>query len=188
MIEWVTAVVLATLAVAAGLPAVLRAVSLSRFAPHQLETHGAANDPRFWPAWRRDEPVERVRATQGGGRNARPGVVAEPRSWRARVDFALMQALDQDALSKLSPESERAFRKTFLEDPATGRIRLTRTGRTAYGTRFARAGIDIEQVRTRTALREACIRSEWVVYEEIRRLVEGHKGLEAILEPLWSRP
>lgn len=97
-----------------------------------------------------------------------------------------MQALDQDALSQLSPESERAFRETFLEDAATGRIRLTRTGRVAYGARFARAGIDIDHVRTRAALRDACIRSEWVVYEEIRRLVEGHKVLEAILEPLWS--
>ena len=97
-----------------------------------------------------------------------------------------MQPLDRDALSTLSPESERAFRETFLEDPSTGRIRLTRTGHAAYGARFARAGIDIDQVRTRTALREACIRSEWVVYEEIRRLVKGHKVLEAILEPLWS--
>jgi hypothetical protein len=97
-----------------------------------------------------------------------------------------MQALDQDAQSKLSPESERAFRETFLEDPATGQIRFTRTGRVAYGARFARAGIDIDHVRTRAALREACIRSEWVVYEEIRTLVEGHKALEAILEPLWS--
>jgi hypothetical protein len=97
-----------------------------------------------------------------------------------------MQALDQDAQSKLSPESERAFRETFLEDVATGRILVTRTGRVAYGARFARAGIDIDHVRTRAALRDACIRSEWVVYEEIRTLVEGHKVLEAILEPLWS--
>jgi hypothetical protein len=47
MIEWVTAGVLAALAVAAGLPAVLRAVSLARYAPNRFETHGAANDPQF---------------------------------------------------------------------------------------------------------------------------------------------
>jgi hypothetical protein len=62
MIEWVIAGVLAALAVVAGLPAVLRAVSLARYAPHRFETQGAANDPQFWPARRRDEPVERVRA------------------------------------------------------------------------------------------------------------------------------
>jgi hypothetical protein len=98
----------------------------------------------------------------------------------------VIEPLDPGAVAALSAESEREFRSAFVEEVRTGRIRLTSTGRTAYGTRFARTGIDIDQVRTRAALREACIRSEWVVYEEIRRLVEGHKGLEAILEPLWS--
>lgn len=97
-----------------------------------------------------------------------------------------MRSLGPDALSQLSPESERAFRETFLEDPGTGRIRLTGTGRAAYAERFARAGIDVDGVRTRAALREACVRSEWVIYEEIRELVKGHKGLEELLEPLWS--
>jgi hypothetical protein len=99
-----------------------------------------------------------------------------------------MQPLDRDVLGTLSPESEQAYRATFIEDPATGRIRLTRTGRATYGARFARAGIDIEKVRTRATLREACLRSEWVLYEEIRTLVRGHKVLEDLLEPLWSRP
>ena len=64
MIEWVTGGVLVALAVVAGLPAILRAVSLARYASHRFETHGAANDAQFWPARRRDEPVERVRARE----------------------------------------------------------------------------------------------------------------------------
>lgn len=99
---------------------------------------------------------------------------------------AVMEPLHPSVLAELSTESERAFRSAFVEDVRSGRIRFTGTGRAEFGRRFSRAGIDIDQVRTRTALREACIRSEWVVYEEIRRLVEGHKALEAILEPLWS--
>lgn len=100
----------------------------------------------------------------------------------------VIEPLHPSVVAGLSAASEREFRSAFVEEVRTGRIRITRTGRTAYGTRFARAGIDIDQVRTRAALREACIQSEWVVYEEIRTLVEGHKALEAILEPLWSRP
>ena len=98
----------------------------------------------------------------------------------------VIDPLHPDVVAGLSAESEREFRSAFVEDVRSGRLRLTSTGRSAYGPRFARAGVNISEVRTRAALREACIRSEWVVYEEIRTLVEGHKALEAILEPLWS--
>jgi hypothetical protein len=99
-----------------------------------------------------------------------------------------MERLTAEELARLSPESERVFREAFLEDPATGAIRFTRKGYAEYGPRFAKAGIDINAVRTRDALRAACVRSEWVVYEEIREQVKGHKALEKALEPLWSRP
>ena len=182
---WVGAGVIAALAIAVGVPGLVRAAPFLRNAGHRFVAHGAANAPRFRPASRLD-PATGARTGAVAGPTGL--TVSMPRSSGARIDSALMHPLDPDLLSELSAESERAFRATFVEDPATGRIRLTRTGRTAYGTRFARAGIDIDQVRTRAALRAACIRSEWVVYEEIRTLVKGHKALEEILEPLWSRP
>ena len=46
MSGWAAALVMAALAIAAGLPAVLRAVSLARRTPYRVETYGAANDPR----------------------------------------------------------------------------------------------------------------------------------------------
>jgi hypothetical protein len=106
----------------------------------------------------------------------------------SRVDWSAMERLTAEELARLSPESGRVFREAFIEDPATGAIRFTRKGFAEYGPRFAKAGIDINGVRTREALREACVQSEWVVYEEIRELVKGHKALEKALEPLWSRP
>ena len=106
----------------------------------------------------------------------------------SRVDWGAMERLTAEELARLSPESGWVFREAFLEDPATGAIRFTRKGYAEYGPRFAKAGIDINGVRTRDALREACVRSDWVVYEEIRELVKGHKALEKVLEPLWSRP
>jgi hypothetical protein len=95
-------------------------------------------------------------------------------------------ALPEEHLEKLSPESERAFRQRFIEDAATGRIRFTEKGFAAYGARFVRAGIDINRVRTREELRCASVRSEWVLWEEVREMVKGHKVLEEILKPLWS--
>lgn len=89
-------------------------------------------------------------------------------------------------LALLSPESETRFRQCFIEDPTTGAIRVTRTGYAEYGSVFARAGIDINKIRTREELRCACRASEWVVFEELRELAKGHKAIEAALAPLWS--
>ena len=86
----------------------------------------------------------------------------------------------------LSPESETDFRRCFVEDAANARIRFTATGFAEYGPRFARAGIDINQIRTRDAFRDACIGSEGIWAEDLRKLVKGHKELEEVLKPLWS--
>ena len=86
----------------------------------------------------------------------------------------------------ISPETEREFRQGFVEDTASGRLRFTSKGREDYAARFARAGIDIRRIETREAFRDACRRSEWVVWDELRRMVKGHKVLEEILQPLWS--
>lgn len=91
-----------------------------------------------------------------------------------------------DATTQLSDASETAFRQCFVEDPATGTIRLTRKGHAEYGRIFAQAGIDIHTIRTRAALRQACRDSEWVVIEELRQMVKGHKEIEVALAPLWS--
>lgn len=47
MTLWIGAVVITAVAIAAGLPAVIRIVGLLRTAPEFFETHGAANDPRY---------------------------------------------------------------------------------------------------------------------------------------------
>jgi hypothetical protein len=118
-----------------------------------------------------------------GGSERRPFVepAAPLEAQPSRVDWGAMERLTAEELARLSPESERVFREAFLEDPATGAIRFTRKGYAEYGPRFAKAGIDINAVRTRDALRAACVRSEWVVYEEIREQVKGHKALEKAL-------
>jgi hypothetical protein len=40
-------------------------------------------------------------------------------------------------------------------------------------------------MRTREELRTACIRSEYVLVEDLRQRVKGHAELEAILKPVW---
>jgi hypothetical protein len=69
-----------------------------------------------------------------------------------------MERLAAQELARLSPESERAFREAFVEHPATGAIRFTWKGFAEYGSRFARARIDINRMRTRDAFREAPVR------------------------------
>ena len=91
-----------------------------------------------------------------------------------------------EELACLPPETETEFRQTFVEDVRSGRIRFTPKGFTEYGAQFAKAGIDINKIKSRDAFRAACIASEWVVFEEIRQMVKGHEELEEILKPLWS--
>lgn len=89
-------------------------------------------------------------------------------------------------LSRLPAETEITFRRTFVEDARSGQIRFTSKGFGEYGARFAKAGIDINKIKSRDTFRAACIASEWVVFEEIREMVKGHRELENILKPLWS--
>jgi hypothetical protein len=96
-----------------------------------------------------------------------------------------MTSPTQDALAKLSPESEKEFRECFIEDPATGHIRFTIKGRAEYRSQFGRAGIDIRRIRTREEFRSACIRSEYVFVEDLRRMVKGHTELEGVLNSVW---
>jgi hypothetical protein len=90
-----------------------------------------------------------------------------------------------DIFEKLSPESEKAFRECFIEDPATGQIRFTAKGREAYRAQFGRAGIDISRIRTREEFRQACRRSEYVFAHDLRQMAKGHTDLEAILDSVW---
>jgi hypothetical protein len=97
-------------------------------------------------------------------------------------------ALTTDQLKYLSPESQKAFRQCFIENPASGEIRFTRKGFAKYGARFAKAGIDINQIRSRAALTEACSRSQWVFVEELFATVKGSRELEDILKLHFRRP
>lgn len=85
-----------------------------------------------------------------------------------------------------TPETEREHRQCYIEDPATGAIRFTATGFKRYGHQFAKAGIDINRIKDRDSFREACKKSQYVVWDEIRNQVKGHQELEDILKPLWS--
>jgi hypothetical protein len=91
-----------------------------------------------------------------------------------------------DVVEKLSPESEKAFRECFIEDPATGQIRFTAKGREAYRAQFGRAGIDLAHIRTREQFRQACRRSEYVFVVDLRQMAKGHTELEAILDSVWQ--
>lgn len=78
------------------------------------------------------------------------------------------------------------MRQADTTDASTGSIRFTKTGYEQYGARFATAGIDINRVVTREQFRQACKASQWVLMDEIRQMVRGHKELEIALKSLWS--
>lgn len=97
----------------------------------------------------------------------------------------MKQPNDYDT-NTVSTDCETAFKQDFVEDAATGRIRFNAKGFAEYGPRFAKAGIDINQIKTLGQLKDACARSDDVLAAEIREMVKGHKELEEILKPLWS--
>ena len=88
-------------------------------------------------------------------------------------------------LAKLSPESANDFRECFVEDATTGQIRFTAKGLATYRSQFGRAGIDITRIRRRDELRAACIRSEYVFVDDLRKMVKGHTELEEVLNSVW---
>lgn len=83
-------------------------------------------------------------------------------------------------------EAEIEFRQCFVEDIQTGALRFTRKGLQEYGPRFAKAGICIGQINTRQQFRQACDRSEWVVWEEIREMIRGQNEFEEVFKDFFS--
>ncbi|HRE08988.1 MAG TPA: hypothetical protein PKX00_25440 [Opitutaceae bacterium] len=73
----------------------------------------------------------------------------------------------------------------FLCDPATGRLRFTATGRRMLGPRFARAGIDLQTLKT---LEQARAAAAEVAHQELMALAAELKGrdpaLDAAMAPL----
>lgn len=67
----------------------------------------------------------------------------------------------------------------FLLDPATGRLRFTATGRRALGPRFARAGIDLQTLKTLEHARAAAAE---VSHRELRALASDLKGRDPALD------
>lgn len=84
------------------------------------------------------------------------------------------------------PESEAEFRQCFVEDVQTGAFRFTRKGLQEYGSRFAKAGISVGQINTRQEFRQACDKSEWVVWDEIKELINGQAELEEVFKDFFS--
>ena len=71
----------------------------------------------------------------------------------------------------------------FLTDPSTGRIRFTTTGRDALGARFARAGIDLQQIDT---LEKAQRAAAQVSHQELLALAAHMKGRDPVIDPVMA--
>jgi hypothetical protein len=82
---------------------------------------------------------------------------------------------------------EREERQCIIEDLATGAIRFTRAGFREYGPRFAQAGIDINAVRSKTAFKQACLRSEYVVWRGLRDRMKENPELMAIMQDFFDQ-
>ena len=78
-------------------------------------------------------------------------------------------------------------RPLFLVEPGTDRIRFTPYGMERLRARFAAAGIDIRQVRTRTAALAVLEASSHVVVEQLRALAGGDEALTQALRPLLDQ-
>ena len=82
---------------------------------------------------------------------------------------------------------EREERQCMVEDLATGTIRFTRTGFREYGPRFAQAGIDINGIKSKTAFKEACLRSEYIVWRQLRNRMQENPALLAIMQDFFDQ-
>ncbi len=71
----------------------------------------------------------------------------------------------------------------FLLDPDTGRLRFTATGREALGGRFARAGIDLKQLKT---LEQARAAAAHVTHREMQALAAELKGRDPALDAVMT--
>lgn len=89
-----------------------------------------------------------------------------------------------DELKPYEERAEREWRRSYVEDLASGTIRLTQQGRSDYGKRFAKVGVNIDGIRTMAQFKAALAKSEWVIIEELRTMVAGHPELEHALTPI----
>ncbi len=71
----------------------------------------------------------------------------------------------------------------FIEDPQTGRIRLTRTAHERYGAKFARVGYDTRNIRTKTEF-EAAVDASFAY--ESRKLAETARGQDPLLDKIMK--
>lgn len=90
--------------------------------------------------------------------------------------------MDHDEeLRTLQKAADLKVRQIYVVDANTGMIRLTKTGKSECSARFAKAGINIHEIKTLEQLKSAWARSQWVELDEIRTMVKGHPELETAL-------
>ena len=82
---------------------------------------------------------------------------------------------------------EREERQCIVEDLVSGTIRFTRSGFREYGPRFAQAGIDINGIKSKTAFKQACLRSEYIVWRQLRERVRQNPELMAIMQDFFDQ-
>ncbi|OGT87646.1 MAG: hypothetical protein A2286_13410 [Gammaproteobacteria bacterium RIFOXYA12_FULL_61_12] len=74
-------------------------------------------------------------------------------------------------------------RQLFVEDPATGRIRITKSGEARFRERFARSGFRIDQIRTKAQF-EAAIDAAFE--REMNELAVRMRGDDPVLDQILS--
>lgn len=89
----------------------------------------------------------------------------------------------------MKPHEERAdleVRQCYVEDVATGNIRFTKNGISECSARFAKSGININSIQTKAQLKVIWTRSEWVVLDDLRKMVAGHPEFEMALSNILT--
>ena len=106
----------------------------------------------------------------------------EPGATRARaVEPAELPAAPS------AEDAEREERRCLVEDLASGAIRFTCAGFREYGPRFAQAGIDINSIRTRSAFKQACLESEYIVWRQLRDKMKRSPELMAVMQDFFDK-
>jgi hypothetical protein len=126
------------------------------------------------------EPTPENLAEVGDVRAQHPGAQSRPASAAALEAHELPPAPSAE-------DVEREERRCIVEDLATGRIRFTRAGFREYGPRFAQAGIDINGIKSKTAFKHACLRSEYVVWRQLRDRMKENPELMAIMQDFFDQ-
>ena len=79
----------------------------------------------------------------------------------------------EDPVPGLSRKGAQDFRECFVEDSATGEIRFTAKGLDRFSWLFARAAIDINNVRSRRELHIACEQSVHILANDLKEIRTG---------------